>query len=64
MKYIGFVLSLPQASIKTDICMKQPKVPKEFEITGLPNFTDHFIYVYNQIKNLYGLKDDRKTWHN
>ena len=32
MQSIDFVLSLPQAPVKTDICMKPPKVPKEFEI--------------------------------
>ena len=43
--------------------MKRPKASKDFEIPGLPNFTDRFIYVYKLIKNLYGLKDARNMWY-
>ena len=43
--------------------MNPPKVPQEFEILDLPKFTDRFIYVYKLINNLYGLKDDRKTFY-
>ena len=52
MQYIDFILELPQATIKTYICMKLPKVPKELEIPDLPKSTDRFIYVYNTIKKL------------
>ena len=45
MQYIDFVLAFAQAPIKTDIYMKPPKVPKEFEILDLPKFTDRFIYM-------------------
>ena len=48
---------------KTDIYIKLPKVPKEFEIPDLPKFTDRFIYVYKLIKKLYGLKDAEMTWY-
>ena len=61
-KHIEFILSSPISPIKTDIYMKPPKLPTEFEIPDLPNFTDHFIYVYKLINNLYGLKDNIKTW--
>ena len=57
---IYFVLSFPQAPLKTDIYIKPPKLTKAFEIPDLPNFTDHFIYVYNLVNNLYGVKDAEK----
>ena len=56
MKYIDFVLAFPQAPVKIEIYMKLRKVPKDFVIPYLPKFTDHLIYVYSLIKNLYGLK--------
>ena len=62
MQYIDFVLAFLQATVKTDIYMKPPKVPKKFEITDLLNFTDRLIFGYEITKNLYGLKYYRKTW--
>ena len=62
-QFIEFELEFPQAPIKTDTYMKPPKVPKEFEIPDLTNFTDRFIYMYNIINNLYGLKDAGNTWY-
>ena len=62
MESIDLVLAFLQAPIKTDIYMKPPKVPKEFEIPDLPKFNDRFIYMYKLINNLYGLKDSVKTW--
>ena len=50
MQSIDFVLELPQATVKTNIYMKPPKVPKDFEIPDLPKFTDRFIYMYKIIK--------------
>ena len=40
--------------------MRTPKVLEDFEIPNLKNFTEYFIYVYNIIKKLYGLKDSGK----
>jgi hypothetical protein len=63
MQSIDFVLAFPQAPIKTDIYMKPPRVPPNFEIPDLPSFTDRFTHVYKLLRNLYGLKDAGKTWH-
>jgi len=63
MESIDFVLAFPQAPVKTDIFMKPPKVPRDFVIPDLPNFTDRFQNVYQLIKNLYGLKDAGRTWY-
>ena len=63
MQSIDFVLELPQATVKTNIYMKPPKVPKDFEIPDLLILTDRFIYVYKLIKNLYSLTDAGKTWY-
>ena len=41
--------------------MKSPKIPKQFEISYLPNFTNRLIYTHKLSKNLYGLKDSKKT---
>jgi hypothetical protein len=46
MQSIDFVLAFPQAPIKTDIYMRPPKVPFNFDIPDLPSFTDRFINVY------------------
>ena len=54
---IDFVLAFPQADVKTDIYMRPPKVPPDFQITDLPVFTDCFTKVYTLLKNFYGLKD-------
>ena len=62
MESIDFVLAFPQAPIKTDIYMRPPKVPSGFSIPDLPTFYDHFLNVYNLLKNLYSLKDAGKTW--
>ena len=60
---IDFVLSFLQVPVKTDIYMKPPNIPKDFEIPDLPNFTDFFIYMYKIVKNLYGFKDYWNTWY-
>ena len=62
MESIDFVLAFPQATIKTDIYMRPPKVPSGFSIPDLPMFSDCFLNVYKLLKNLYGLKDAGKTW--
>ena len=56
-------ISISASTHKTDIYIKLPKVPKEFEIPDLPKFTNRFIYVYKLIKKLYGLKDAEMTWY-
>ena len=63
MQSINFMLAFLQAPVKTDIYMKPPKVPKDFEIPNLPKFTDRFILICKLIKNLYFLKDASKTWY-
>lgn len=63
MESIDFVLAFPQAPVKTDIFMRPPKVPKNFVIPDLPNFTDRFSNVHQLIKNLYGLKAAGITWY-
>ena len=63
MQYIEFISAFLKLPIKTDIYIKPSKLPTEFEIPDLPNFTDHYIYVYKLINNLYGLKDAIKTWY-
>ena len=62
MESIDFVLIFPQAPIKTDIYMKPPKVTSGFSIPDLSAFFDKFLKVYKLLMNLYGLKDDGKTW--
>ena len=62
MESIDFVLAFLQAPIKTDIYMRPLKVPSGFSIPDLPTFSDRFLNVYKLLKNLYGLKDDGKTW--
>ena len=62
MESIDFVLTFLQAPIKTDICMRPPKVPSGFSIPNLPMFSDRFLNVYKLLKNLYGLKYAGKTW--
>ena len=52
IQYNYFVLECTQAPVKTDIYIKPTKIPKNIEIPYLPNFTDHYIYVYRKIKNL------------
>jgi hypothetical protein len=42
--------------------MQPPKVSPNFTIPDLPNVADQFLKVYKLLKNLYGLKDARKTW--
>jgi hypothetical protein len=63
MQSIDFVLAFPQAPIKTDIFMRPPKVPHDFIIPDLPSFADRFTNAYKLLRNLYGLKDAGKTWH-
>ena len=60
---IDFVMAFPQAEVKTDIYMIPPKVPNNFPIPDLPNFTDRFTSTYKLIRNLYGLKDAGRTWN-
>jgi len=60
MESIDFVLVFSQGPVKTDIYMRPPKVPSDFTIPDLPNFTDRFNKLYQLIKNLYGLKDAGK----
>jgi hypothetical protein len=62
MQSIDFVLAFPQAPVKTDIYLKPPKVPGRFQIPDLPSISDRFLKVYKLLRNLYGLKDARKTW--
>jgi hypothetical protein len=62
MQSIDFVLAFPQAPIKTDIYMKPPQVPAQFDIPDLPSLSDQFTNVYNLLRNLYGLKDAGRTW--
>ena len=38
-----FVLEFMQSLVNTDIYMKPPNVPKDFEIPDLSNFTKNFI---------------------
>ena len=63
MQSIDFVLAFPQAPVKTDIYTKPPKIPKDFEIPNLPDFTKRLIYVYKLTKNLYILKDAVNLWY-
>ena len=63
IKSIDFVVTFPQADVKTDIYMRPPKVPSNFRIPDLPAFTDRFTHVYKLLKNLYGLKDAGRTWN-
>ena len=58
---ITFVPVFPTSTNKNYNYIKPPKVPKEFEIPYLPNFTNRLIYLYKLIKNLYGFKDAGKT---
>ena len=46
MQSIDFVLAFPQAPVKTDIYMKPPQVPRDFNILDLPSYTDRFTKVY------------------
>ena len=62
MQSIDLVLTLLQTPLKTDIYMKPPKVPKEFDIPYLPKFDDRFIYSYKLLKNLYFVNCAVKTW--
>jgi hypothetical protein len=43
--------------------MRPPKVPHDFIIPDLPSFADRFTNAYKLLRNLYGLKDAGKTWH-
>ena len=61
MQSINFMLAFLQAPVKTDIYMKLPLVPKDFELPDLPKFTDRFIFICKLFKNLYGLKDASKN---
>ena len=63
IRAVDFVMTCPQADIKTDIYMKPPTVPNNFIIPDLPQLSDRFTHVYELIKNLYGLKDAGKTWN-
>ena len=63
MEAVDFVLAYPQAPVQTDIFMKPPKVPQGFTIPDMPTPADRFSKVYKLIKNLYGLKDAGRTWH-
>lgn len=63
MESVDFIQAFPQAPIKTEIFMHPPEVPSSFTIPDLPNFIDRFNNVYKLLKNLYGLKDARKTWN-
>jgi len=60
---IDFVLAFPQAPVATDTYMKPPKVPSGFRIPDLPTVSDPFNKVYKLLRNLYGLKDAGRTWH-
>ena len=62
VRSIDFVLAFPQAPVKTDIFMRPPKVPNNFDIPDLPKPSDRLTKCYQLIKNLYGLKDAGKTW--
>ena len=39
-----------QANVKTDIFMRPPKVPPDFDIPDLPKFSDRYYKVYKLIK--------------
>ena len=60
---IDFVIAFSQTATKTDIYMKSPTVPSDLLISDLPKFMDRFTHFYKIIKNLYGLKDAGRTWH-
>ena len=60
---IDFVMTFPQADIKTYIYMRPPQVPNSFKIPDLPFFADIFTKVYKLIKMLYGIKDAGRTWN-
>ena len=61
IRSIDFVLAYPQAEIKTDIYMRPPRVPPDFNIPDLPLPTDRLTKAYQLLKNLYGLKDAGRT---
>lgn len=56
-------MAIPQAEVKTDIYMIPPKVPNDFNIPDLPNFTDRVTNTYKLDKKLYNLKDAGRTWN-
>ena len=58
---IDSVLAFPQADVKTDVFMRPPKVPHNFNIPDLPIFSERFTKVYKLLKNLYGLKNAGRT---
>lgn len=57
-------MAYPQADITTDIYMQPPTVPHNFIIPDLPQLSGRSTHVYKILKNLYGLKNDGKTWTN
>eukprot|EP00980_Cylindrotheca_fusiformis_P002180 scaffold499_cov120-Cylindrotheca_fusiformis.AAC.3 len=66
-RQIDFVLAFPQADVKTDIYMH---VPEKFEVKHhklrLNEFAPHPSkqeHIVKLIKNVYGLADASKTWH-
>ena len=61
MQSIDFVLAFTQAHVKTDIYMKPPKVPEDFEMPDLPKSTFRFIFIYKLINNLYSHKESCRT---
>ena len=42
IRSIDFILAFPQASVKTDICMRPTSVPANFKVPDLPLFADRF----------------------